>query len=515
MATNMGFSIFPTQSLTGFVVVSLVLMIATYFICLIVYRVYFHPLAKYPGPFLAKITDFYSVYHAWKGDRHIDFYLCHEKYGAIVRYGPNRLAFNTSTALHTIHSPKANVEKTSFYAGLRQPVGHNILSVVDKSDHTRKRRAMAHAFSEKALKSYEEDMIRHIRLFCQKLRESEGPVNVANWCSYLTADVLGELCFGKSFGMLESEENRFVMKTMLDSARLAFITGCTLQLKAIPGIQKAFFSSMLSSRIRYRAFVMKQAAARTSIPASQGRKDFYHYLMEAKNPNTDEKWSLPELWAEANNLIVAGSDTSALTLSATFFYLTHNERTLERATSEVREVFKERDVEDVRPGAKLNGCKYLRACIDEAMRLSPSVPGILPRVVMPGGMEIDGQFLKEGVEVGVGTYAIHHNAKYFPEPFEYRPERWLEEGPELDIAQKAFTPFSLGPRGCIGKGMAYMEMMIVMARVLMLFDIKVVGTLGEGSPDLEAGRRRKGDFQVKDCFISLKNGPMIEFKAVA
>jgi len=82
---------------------------------------------------------------------------------------------------------------------------------------------MAHAFSEKALKSYEEDMIRQIGLFCQKLRESEGPVNVANWCSYLTADVLGELCFGKSFGMLESEENRFVMKTMLDSARLAFI----------------------------------------------------------------------------------------------------------------------------------------------------------------------------------------------------------------------------------------------------------------------------------------------------
>ena len=237
--------------------------------------------------------------------------------------------------------------------------------------------------------------------------------------------------------------------------------------------------------------------------------------MEAKNPNTDEKWSLPELWAEANNLIVAGSDTSALTLAATFFYLTHNERTLEKATREVREVFKGQDIEDVRPGTALNSCKYLRACIDEAMRLSPSVPGILPRTVMPGGIEIDGHFLDEGVEVGVGTYAIHHNAKYFSEPFEYRPERWLEEGPDLEIAQKAFAPFSLGPRGCIGKGMAYMEMMIAMARVLKLFDIKVVGTLGEGSPDMEAGRRRKEDFQVKDCFISLKNGPMIEFKAVA
>jgi cytochrome P450 len=260
---------------------------------------------------------------------------------------------------------------------------------------------------------------------------------------------------------------------------------------------------------------MKQAAARTSIPASAGRKDFYHYLMEAKNPNTDEKWKHPELWAEANNLIVAGSDTSALTLAATFFYLTHNERCLEKVTREVREVFKEQDVESVKPGAALNSCKYLRACLDEAMRMSPSVPGILPRAVMHDGFVVDGQFLKEGVEVAVGTYSIHHNPKYFPEPFEYRPERWLADGLDLEVAQKAFAPFSLGPRGCIGKGMAYMEMMTTMARVLKLFDIKVVGTLGEGNPDAEWGRQRKGDFQVKDCFVSLKDGPMIEFKAVA
>jgi hypothetical protein len=58
-------------------------------------------------------------------------------------------------------------------------------------------------------------------------------------------------------------------------------------------------------------------------------------------------------------------------------------------------------------------------------------------------------------------------------------------------------------------------MMTTMARVLKLFDIKAIVTLGEGSPDAEWGRQRKGDFQVKDCFISLKDGPMIEFKAVA
>jgi cytochrome P450 len=115
------------------------------------------------------------------------------------------------------------VRKADFYANLRQPIGHNILTVVDKNDHSRKRRAMAHAFSEKALKSYEDDMIGHIRLFCDKLKESKEPMNISNWSSYLTADVLGDLCFGKSFGMLERDDNRFVMKVMVESARLAMI----------------------------------------------------------------------------------------------------------------------------------------------------------------------------------------------------------------------------------------------------------------------------------------------------
>jgi cytochrome P450 len=75
--------------------------------------------------------------------------------GPIVRYGPNRLSFNTSAALQTIHSPKANVRKADFYLQLKPATGHNILSAQGKSDHTRKRRAMAYAFSEKALKSYE------------------------------------------------------------------------------------------------------------------------------------------------------------------------------------------------------------------------------------------------------------------------------------------------------------------------------------------------------------------------
>lgn len=55
--------------------------LSLYVVGVIVYRLTLHPLAKYPGPFLAKITDIHLAYHAWRGDRHLQFYRCHEKYG--------------------------------------------------------------------------------------------------------------------------------------------------------------------------------------------------------------------------------------------------------------------------------------------------------------------------------------------------------------------------------------------------------------------------------------------------
>lgn len=71
----------------------------------VVYKLYFHPLAKYPGPFLAKITNLYSAYHSWKGDIPIDQWRCHQKYGDKVRYAPNKVMFNSASSLKGLFQP--------------------------------------------------------------------------------------------------------------------------------------------------------------------------------------------------------------------------------------------------------------------------------------------------------------------------------------------------------------------------------------------------------------------------
>lgn len=177
------------------------------------------------------------------------------------------------------------------------------------------------------------------------------------------------------------------------------------------------------------------------------------------------------------------------------------------------------ELEQIHSGPALSFCVYLNACIDEAMRLSPPVANILPRQVLTGGITLDGHQIPEGIVVATPHYTLHHNTEYFPEPFEYRPERWIVDPPQVTeqdvaVAHSAFCPFSVGPRSCIGRGMAYMELRATIARTLFLYDLRLASgsTLGEGRPDLEQGRRRVGEYQLKDTFTSMRDGPMVEFR---
>ena len=260
---------------------------------------------------------------------------------------------------------------------------------------------------------------------------------------------------------------------------------------------------------------------RTKQGLETDRKDFFYYLLNANDPETGRGFSTDELWGESNLLIIAGSDTTSTAMAATFFYLAHNEAALRKCIKQVRETFEY--VEEIVNGAKLHACNYLRACIDEAMRMSPPVGGGLPRTVLPGGITIDGHFVPEGIDVCVPHYTLHHNECCFPDPFSYIPERWLPDQAPMYLAgyvQKAhaaFCAFSIGPRGCIGKGLAYAELMTTLARCLWLYDIRLAPGehSGEGGQnEREWRRQRAAEYQLRDTFTSAKDGPYLQFKSV-
>ncbi|KAL8724863.1 MAG: hypothetical protein Q9181_006644 [Wetmoreana brouardii] len=163
----------------------------------VVYCLYFHPLAKYPGPFWAKFSVWPSYYHSLKGDRHIWIWQCHQLYGPIFRYGPNALLFNSPKALWTIYDSRSNVQKAKFYEMHPWKAGaFNTWNCTNKLVHARKRRILNAAFSDKAIRAAEPYVIQHADRWCQLLLNDAGdvwsaPRDMAEWSNGLVFDILG------------------------------------------------------------------------------------------------------------------------------------------------------------------------------------------------------------------------------------------------------------------------------------------------------------------------------------
>ncbi|KAL7271877.1 hypothetical protein RUND412_005340 [Rhizina undulata] len=491
-----------------------------YLLGFFIYRIFFHPLAKYPGPFLAKITGLYGLYRVWKGDRYIVNYKAHLKYGEFVRIGPNLLSSNSKEALKEIYGVNKNVQKSEeFYrafAGHPTNYTRNTLNVTNKQIHASRRKVLAHAFTETALKSMEPYFLPEIENLCNIIAtwEQSLPIpgsdkeksgkwrgDMGKWANYLTFDIMGELSFGKGFGMLYEETNRRTPDLIVDHTTMALMCA-TFPLLDKWRLDSFLFRKIAKNQRAFRKYAEENGEKRINMGVD--RKDFFGCLLSARELDKSA-YSMNELLAESRLLIIAGSDTTATLIAGSMLYLTRNPSIKEKLMAEVRSTFNSLD--DIRLGKTIDSCHYLKACIEETLRMSPSAPGILQRVVLPGGLRIGDTFIPPGVEVGVASYSIHRNPKYFEDPLTYRPERWLkEDGNGLDLNMYgAFAPFSIGSRGCIGKRVAYIEAELTLARLMWAFEAKYVsGGVEDRIPNDE--------YMLVDHFSAQRDGPVVEFE---
>ncbi|EED20867.1 cytochrome P450, putative [Talaromyces stipitatus ATCC 10500] len=492
------------------------------------YQLWFHPLARYPGPFLAKFTRLYAGWHAWKGDLHIDMQRCHEKYGNYVRYSPNALLLNTSTGLHDVYGYKSNTQKSQLYNAMvhRAP---NTLTLINKKAHGRKRRIISQGLSDAALRRYQPAILKHVNELCSVLVGSDVKQwsiahNMAHFCNYLTFDIMSDVLFGEEYNTVTKDEHRFVVKAIEESnVRTSVLSQAPIL--TFRRLDRWLFAKSIQGRNKFIQFVNKLLQSRFK-SAKSTRQDVFTFLMDAKDPETQQSLTLAEIGAETTTLVVAGSDTTSTALASTIFYLSHDPKWYNVVAGEVRAAFS--SVDQITLGTTLSSCVYLRACIDESMRMSPPAGSALWREVGKGGGVFDEQHVPEGYDVGTGVYAIHHNPEYYPEPFKFRPERWILAGSDqgglgtatresLTAVHNAYTPFSIGPRSCIGKGLAITELTLALATILYRFDLSLGGSneemrVGEGAPGLEPGRHRTNEYQLYDHITASKDGPMIRFR---
>jgi len=194
--------------------------------------------------------------------------------------------------------------------------------------------------------------------------------------------------------------------------------------------------------------LLAEIAERRSDPAAPEREDILSLLVAARFEDGSEM-SDREVRDQLVTLLLAGHETTATALAWTFDLLLRNPGTLARLTAEV-----DAGDEDT----------YLRAVISESLRLRPVVP--LAGRRLASDLNVNGLSLPAGTDVTPAIWLTHTRPDLYPEPYAFRPERFLEGEGGYPINKYGWIPFGGGIRRCLGAAFAEMEMRVVLEAIL-------------------------------------------------
>lgn len=183
-------------------------------------------------------------------------------------------------------------------------------------------------------------------------------------------------------------------------------------------------------------------------------------FLDARYDDDGRPLSLEQVKAEALFVIMAGSDTTATAFSSLVYYVLSHPRVHAKLVAEVREATAAGFLSSMPAYDEVvEHCPYTIAVIREVLRLAPPASGNLPRLVGPGGLDIAGQHIPEGVEVACSPWIVNRDpAIYGADAYEFRPERWLESEEKTKLYLKYSMTFGYGARVCLGKEVVFMEL---------------------------------------------------------
>jgi cytochrome P450 len=338
----------------------------------------------------------------------------------------------------------------------------------------------AHVFAQKTIASLEPVVTEKAAVLVREIdRKAEvgKVINIRRYLNYFTIDLITELHYGESLGCLERGSDVVDAETRQGKI---YRTGLIQSLHRSMSINTALgfeapllpYTKTLFSWHPYRRAgadfenIVYHNTMKRLRDADTGDDFFQKLIVNSRGEKLD--LSMGEILAECGVIMNAGSDTTTAALTGTIFLLYKNPRVLAKLREELDPVMGNRDVPLYDSVANL---PYLRACIEESLRIRPASTMGLPRVVPEGGRMIAGKFIEEGVTVSVPTYTLLRDREAFDNPDVFDPDRWINGDKER--MSKAHLPFSIGPRACIGRNIAYFEQIIVIATLAHLYDFEL------------------------------------------
>ncbi|KAL4782495.1 cytochrome P450 [Aspergillus varians] len=444
----------------------------------VVYRLFFHPLAKIPGPLLARATYLYSTWHNLVGAR---FYLrveeLHQQYGPIVRITPNEIHLSDPENCEKIYYVGSRYAKdAAFYGSFG--ADKSTFTTSSPEVHRVKRAALNPFFSRKKVLDLEgivhEKAQRLVTRMKKAFKSSDG-VDLHHGFRAISIDVITDYAFDNSYNFLDKEDFGV---TFFDDFR--DMGPAIWFFQQFPAVQRLALSipywlakrfSEPLARMMFQHQNSRGQILRVKDSVEKGEKTsratIFHQLLR---PDTVEGYTVPtvdELSDEAHAVLGAAADTTGNALTIAAYNVVRNPDIYARVSTELKNTFSD-------PGSSmdfvtLERLPYLTGVIKEGLRLSFGVPGRLPRVVPSSGAAFNGYHVPPGTVVSMSTWMMHHNENLFPDAERFNPERWLDPT-RAKLLERYLFSFGKGSRQCAGMPLAYCELYVTLGRVFRQFD---------------------------------------------
>ncbi|KAL8667639.1 MAG: hypothetical protein Q9202_000494 [Teloschistes flavicans] len=459
-----------------------ILTAATVYLSLLVlYRLLFSPIARFPGPKLAAATEWYEFYYQLvqngQWGRQVD--RLHDQYGPIVRITPWQLSIRDSSFYSQLYVA-GSTRRTDMWARGREGSGfqnsHHLS--VPHDLHRQRRKHLDTFFSRQGINRTEgmvADAARQLANRLEALKGTGAVVQLDDAFSALTGDIIAHVACGASPGLLEHPE---------------FSPECVMNL--IPSsVMERLYPQGISNLMVGKMGMVYIEKIKKELDENPNAKDtqvsVFHHLLTSDIPESERSTS--RLLAESMVLIIAGTFTSAHTLSMIVYHALTNPKIEKRLRNDLKDVMAGYPGKSPR-WADLEKVPYLQATIKEALRLYGLI-GDVARCSPDVALQYKQWTIPKHTPVGMSINHLHTEASVFASPHTFSPERWLGNyNPQMD---KNFVPFTKGSRSCLGVNLAYAELYLTTA---LLFR--------PGGPKLQLYQTDESDVRItRDVVIGL------------
>lgn len=469
--------------LTPATTLSLTLVPVLYIFLRTIYRISrVHPLSHIPGPLLPRVSSLWLVYHAWLGDECTTVHKIHQKYGPVVRTGPNSVAIADGDALNEIYVSKGGFRKTDFYGNFDIDGHKSLFSELYVERRAVRAKAVLPLFSSGSLRTGKdvlEGLARDFAELCKikagESRRTGKAVNVLEVARGLSVDAVTGYLFGRSYGGLASAKQSGKQGTDGDMERMsasgmvdtlvgggrfwylrseAFQWLDWLDSKFGMASSKEFADSMgmvdtfVAGIVDDAQKVLKDEKSASEMSVNGVKTDSYPARLLTNGI------SISETRAQCKDLIFAGTDSTGMNLATIMFHLAKQPEVLRILEKELKE---NSEVTDLMETQSL---PWLRAVVKEGLRVSMANPSKLARVVPDHGWTFKGTKFPAGTEVSCAPFELHFNESVFENPREFNPRRWVEEGLTSKEMERDSIPFGQGTRQCIARNLATAELFL-------------------------------------------------------